>query len=174
MLSVPKIVVLSLAAVTIAILSVGALLPREYRARQSLLIAGPPGPIYALVADFRQWEKWATKNSKADLSYRFEGPQGTGSVQIVSGARGGEGRMTLTRSDPNVGIAYATERDGQPIASGSIALEFSSGVTTVSWEERGNLPWIWGGFMRDPTEKQVSAYFGQALLALKDVVEASD
>lgn len=173
MLSVPKIVALSLGAVTLAIVSVGALLPHEYHAEQSVMIAGPPEAVYPLIANFRRWPLWATKNSKADLLYRFEGPEvGTGAVQIVSGARGGEGRMTMTQSDPKSGIWYATERDGKPSATGKISLQLHAGVTSVSWDERGALPWIWGGFMRDPTEKQLTGYFKQALLELKNAVES--
>ncbi len=169
-----KIVALSLLAVVLIIIGVGALLPNQWEATEQVMVEAPPSAVFPYLEDFREWRQWATKDTQADLRFEYSGSdKGVGAVQSVVGERSHTGRMEIVRSEPARGIWYQTSSVQGTQGSGSITLGTESGLTTVTWQERGQLPMIWGGFMRDPTQKQIREYFKQSLFALKDAVEKS-
>lgn len=166
-----KIVALTLLTIVLIVAGVGALLPSDWHVSESALILAAPAEIHPWVEDFRRWPAWATKDSKKELRYKYEGNgAGVGATQVVAGGAA-PARMTITESDPQLGIKFESSRGGEVIGSGAISYREAGAMTEVTWEERGQLPSILGPFIRDPTQSQIASYFNFALSGLKEAVE---
>src|SRR3954471_13773787 len=66
-----QIVIGVVVLVTLLIVGVGALLPRNWHVEQSILINAPAASVHAWVSDLRRWPRWAQWN-QADLWPLFE------------------------------------------------------------------------------------------------------
>src|SRR5262249_55025053 len=82
-----KTILLVLAVIVIAFLSVVAAQPAEYRITRSATIAAPPAEVFPQVNNLHNWEAWSPW-AKLDPAAKntFEGPpEGTGSIFKWSG-----------------------------------------------------------------------------------------
>src|SRR6266576_6251810 len=99
-----KKILIGLAVILVAFLIIVALQPAEYRVVRSATVSAPPDVVFAQINDFHKWEAWSPW-AKLDPAMKttFEGaPAGAGAIYAWTGDKKvGEGRMTLTESQPN-------------------------------------------------------------------------
>jgi len=86
--------------------------PSSYRVSRAQAIAAPPSSVYALVADFHQWDKWSPW-AKLDPAMKttYGGPVAVaGSSYAWSGNdKVGEGRMTIVEAKPGERVRIRLE-----------------------------------------------------------------
>ncbi len=95
-------ILIAIVAVIVLALVFAALKPDTLRIERSTAINAPPDKVYALIADFHEWPKWAPQDREdASIRRTFSGAQsGVGAVSDWSGSGNtGKGRMEITGAE---------------------------------------------------------------------------
>jgi len=131
------LVVLILAAVLFV-----ATRPNEYRVERSATFAAPPAAVFAQIDDFHHWADWSPwEKLDPQMQKSFGGAaSGVGAeYHWVGNDKVGEGRMTITESQPNDKVAIKLEFL-KPFPSTSVAtftLAPDGPGTRVTWAMDG-------------------------------------
>lgn len=175
-----KVIVIAIASLIVLFLVVAALQPAEYRVVRSATISAPPDIVFAQLNDLRKWQEispWAKLDPTAKNT--FEGPaSGTGAALAWAGnSKVGEGRMTITESQPNVLLRMRLDFL-KPFAS-TAATEFTfkpnGNQTTVTWSMSGQKNFMSKAFcLFMNMDKMVGGQFDEGLANLKTVTEAAN
>ena len=167
-----------LAALLVALLIVIALQPSTYRVTRSATIAAAPADVFGRVNDFRAWEAWSPW-AKLDPAVRntFEGPAvGAGSVFKWAGNdKVGEGRMTLTESQPPAHLRIRLEFVKPFASTCDTNFDFAPAAagTTVTWTMSGTNNFMSKAFclFLGGMDKMVGPDFERGLANMKAVAE---
>jgi hypothetical protein len=172
-----KKILLGIGLFVVLLLGVIAMQPATYVVSRSQSITAPAGDVFALVNNFRQWEKWSPWE-KLDLNMKktFEGSEeGAGSVYSWAGNQDvGKGRMTITESIPGqqVGIRLEFLEPFASTATTVIRFTGEGSGTKVEWTMTGEnnfLSKAFGLFMN--MDKMIGSDFEKGLAAMKQVAE---
>src|SRR5688500_12758666 len=158
------IVLATLALVTALLVGVGALLPRQWRVEQSVMINAPPEAIHAWVSDLRHWSDWAQWNQRAlsprnDVGTPSQGPGATlvWFADPADDQQSPTGTVRIVRGDPKQGVWFENETQGK-VSQASLTYFARPGVTEVTWRDQGTLPPIVGGMFRDFFQQRLSQH----------------
>ncbi len=174
-----KKILLVLLAIVIVFLIIVATRPAEFRVTRSASMAAPPPVAFAQVNDFHKWEVW-NPWGKIDpaMKITYEGASaGKGAIYTWAGNNEvGEGRMTITESQPSDLILIHLEFF-KPMAGVSLT-EFTfkpeGNQTVVTWTMTGKNNFIAKAMcMFMDMDKMIGGQFEQGLAAMKSVVEAT-
>jgi len=131
-------------AAAIVVLVAGAyLLPREVTVTRAVDVDAPPSPIFALVADLRQfgqWSPWFDKDPAIVIT--FTGPlDGVGQTMEWASARPevASGRETITRIEPGSAVETTVAFADRRPTTTRFTLASSGAMTTVTWSVRTDL-----------------------------------
>lgn len=176
---VAQIVVGSLLAVALLIVGLGALLPRDWKVQETILINAPPAAVHAWVGDLERWARWAQWNQSElwpqnRVSQPSSGPGATLRWYGRSQAEGesAAGEVRIVRSDPTSGVWFENRTPSSDLSEASVLYQERPSVTLVTWEDRGRLPPIIGGLFLDLFQKRLHSHMAGGLERLKDLVEA--
>ena len=175
-----KKVLIALLAILAALAVVIALQPPDFRIVRSTSINAPAATVFEQVNNFHKWDGWSPwAKLDPNMKQSFEGASaGVGASYSWSGNdQVGEGRMTLTESQPNELIRIKLEFL-KPFAATNTA-EFSfkpdGNQTTVTWSMFGTNNFIAKAFgLLMNMDKLVGADFEKGLAQLKSVAETID
>ena len=174
-----KIILIALALIIIVLLVVVALRPADFRITRSISIAAPPAAVFAQVNDFHKWEAWSPW-AKLDPSMKttFEGSaEGPGNIYTWSGnSEVGEGRMTLTDSDPSDLVRIKLEFLKPITATNTTEFTFKpeGNQTAVTWNMTGTNNFMSKAFdLVMNMDKMVGKDFEKGLAQLKAKVESA-
>ncbi len=172
-----RVLLAALAAVVLFSVYV-ALQPSAYRVERAAIVVAPPAAVFAEVNDFHNWAEWSPwAKIDPDVKTTFEGPvAGQGAVLHWSGnAEVGEGRMTLTESQPDerilIDVDFVKPWAGRQ--SSEFTFKPDGARTIVTWTASGVKDFIGKGmslFM--DTDKMIGAQYEKGLANLKVVTEA--
>ena len=172
-----KYVLIGLAVVVVLFVVLVAMRPGKFRIVRSATIGAPPEAVFEQVDDFRKWRAWSPWEKKDPaLKRTYEGPAaGPGSVYSwVGNKEVGEGRMTLTESQPGEFVRIKLEFF-KPFAATNQA-EFSfepkGDQTVVTWAMAGENNFMCKAFcMFMDMDKMVGTDFEKGLAAMKTIAE---
>ncbi|MBI3830203.1 MAG: SRPBCC family protein [Planctomycetes bacterium] len=174
-----KKILIALAAVVVVFLIVVALQPAAFRVVRSATLSAPAADVFAQVNDFHKWQAWSPwEKLDPELKRTYEGaPAGTGAMYAWAGNdKAGEGRMTLTESQPNERIHINLEfiKHFQAVNEVEFTFKPEGNQTTVTWNMTGNKNFISKAiclFM--DMDKMVGGDFEKGLSQMKSVVETA-
>jgi len=172
-------VLVVLVAVVLIFVGIVAMQPSDFRIERSTTISAPPADVFPHVNDFHAWEAWSPwEKLDPSMTRTYEGPPtGTGSIYSwVGDANVGEGRMSITESQPNDLIKIKLEFI-KPFA-GTNAVDFNfkpeGDQTLVTWTMNGQYSFIPKAMnLVMNMDKMIGDSFESGLAQLKSVVEAS-
>ena len=129
-------------AAVLVLLAVAATRPAAFRITRSRTMPAAPAALHALVSDFRRWPEWSPwekidPNLKREVS---DPSSGTGATyHWVGNSKVGEGRMTITDSQPPLGVTMRLEFIKPWTATNTTRFDFvpGPGGTTVTWTMTG-------------------------------------
>ena len=133
-----KKILIVLAAIVAIFVIVVALQPADFRVERTTTIAAPQADVFAKVNDFHQWDAWSPwAKLDPDAKITFEGPDsGQGTVMTwVGNDKVGEGKMTLTESQPNELVKLKVDFV-KPLQE--FALKPQGDQTAVTWSMQGH------------------------------------
>jgi len=175
-MKVLKYAVLILFALVGVVLIVGLCMPKEWTVERSLAVNAAPAKIHPLVGNLEGWPWWMPwMEEDPAMKLTFEGKAGEpGSKMIWKSEKMGNGRLTVTRSDPATGLDYEMVMDEftEP-AHGSIRYSVEGSVTRLTWKDTGTFGSnpvlrLFGPLM----EGMLEHYFDKGLANVKTIVEA--
>ena len=170
---------IALAALVVVLLIVVALQPAGFRISRSTTILGPPASAFAQVNDLHKMEVWNpwTKIDPA-MTKRYEGaPEGVGaSYSWIGNSQVGEGRMTITESQPSDLVLIKLEFLKPFTATHTAEFTFrpQGDETVVTWSMIGNKNFMTKAihlFMN--MDKMIGDQFEKGLADMKSIVEAA-
>ena len=172
-----KKILLALGLAVIVFLIAAALQPADFTITRSAVVNAPPATVFEQVNDYHKWQAWSPW-AKMDpaMKQTFEGPAaGTGaSYSWVGNSKVGEGRMTITESEPAKHVAMRLEFL-KPFAATNTAdftLAPEGGGTKVTWAMTGKKNFMSKAFgLVMNMDKLVGADFEKGLNNLKEIVE---
>ena len=171
-------IALVLVVIVAAVLGLALTKPDSFSVQRSATIAAPPDKVFALVSDFRafnRWNPWVRREPTVKLGY--SGPaSGMGASYTWQGDQTGAGGMTITESAPPSKVAMQLDFT-KPFESHN-RVEFSfvpeAGGTRVTWSMSGPMPFI-SKLMSVFTDmdKMIGPDFEQGLANLRAEAEKS-
>jgi len=174
-----NIILIAIAVIVVLFVIIVATRPAEFRITRSTTIAAPPAAAFQQVNDFHKWEAWSPW-AKLDPACKntFEAsPAGKGAIFAWAGNKQvGEGRMTLTESQPNDLIRINLEflKPFKATHTAEFTFKPEGNRTIVTWSMFGKNNFMSkavGLFMN--CDKMVGGQFEQGLAQMKSVVEAA-
>jgi hypothetical protein len=175
MLRVFQIVLGVLLLTAVLLAGLGAVLSRQWRVEQSVMINAPPAAIHAWVNDLRHWSEWAQWN-QAELAPNNEisVPSAGPGAKLTWYGRGGgpaSGEVRIIKSDPAQGVWFENRTSEGAPSHAVLSYAPRPGVTEVMWRDEGQLPPIVGGLFLDLFQKRLSKHMASGLERLKELVE---
>jgi effector-binding domain-containing protein len=149
-------------------------LPSRLFVQQRITVQVPPQEVYEELADFSQWEPWspwAMRDTSVNYTYLETTTAPEGAYQFQYGDLVGQHAFTASSAPDSLRTSIKF-RGLQPGVS-LWTVESSDTGTVVQWElqaEYGYLGRVIGVFMG----RQVKAFYGDALAALKRHLEGTD
>lgn len=132
-----KKIILGVLALVFLILAGGMLVPSHCKASRSIVIQAKPQAIYPLVADWRNWDKWAAFKVPDAVITHSGKASGVGAVCFVK-SKSMEITNEIVKADPATGITYECSMPGWPKSSGIIAFSPEGNATKVEYSFEGN------------------------------------
>ena len=131
---------LALAALALLATAIGFLMPPTMRVQRSVVVEAKPEAIYPLIASFKDgWSQWTPW--KTEVAPSFSGPSiGVGATQTWDDPKMGDGRLIITRADPQRGVEMDLYlMHDQFRLAGSLICEPAGSGTRVTWTDEMEL-----------------------------------
>lgn len=169
-----KLVGIGVLAATLVVAIGGLLLPSEYTVQREVIIQTTPERIHEFANDLETWPQW-TPWFKDDPSLQVTlgtVTRGVGANQQWEAKKGG-GELTITRSDPNWGVAYNMNLSkGRPQSHCTMRYERMADSTRVVMEVNGDMGWnLMGRYFNLLMDPMVGPLFDDGLTKLKMIAE---
>lgn len=153
--------------------------PSDYQITRTTTIAAPAQDVFAQIDDFHRWQAWspwAERDPKAKAS--FEGPaSGKGAVFAWSGNNEvGEGRMTLTESQPGALVKIRTDFVKPFVGSSysDFTLKPAGEGTALTWSMSGQNDFIGKAIcLFVSMDKVLGGEMAKGLAGIKRITEAA-
>ncbi len=172
-----KKILLGFVAVSVVFLVIAAFQPADFQISRTATIAAPPAAVFEQINDFQKWNAWSPW-AKLDPNVKntFDGPTaGVGAGFAWSGNNEvGEGKMTITESQPNERVVMRLEFTKPFTATNTteFTLKPEGNLTTATWSMSGK-----NNFMGKclslimNMDKLVGGQFAQGFANMKAIVE---
>jgi hypothetical protein len=176
--SMLKKIVLGVAVLLIVFAIVVAFQPSAFRVERRATIAAPAAVVFGEVNDLRRWEGWSPweKLDPAMKKTHQGPPAGKGAIYSWAGnSEVGEGRMTITDSQPNELVRIRLEFLKPFAATSTTDFTFKpeAGKTNVVWTMAGENNFVAKAMcMFMNMDKMVGGDFEKGLAALKSISES--
>lgn len=152
------------------------ILPNRWQVERSILIAASRTSIFSYINNLQQWPSWTYFSEDHDNTAQisFHGPSsGIGASLYWAGEKLGDGKLTITESNPETGVRYAMQIQGfYPAIFGKISLITTTQGTKVIWKDQGELGNNpvnrYFGLLLEPT---LGVGLEKSLAKLKEIVE---
>jgi uncharacterized protein YndB with AHSA1/START domain len=171
-------ILIGLAAVIVIFLVVVALQPADFRISRSASIAVPPSIVFEHINDLHKWNAWSPwARMDPNAKNTFEGPPaGVGASFAWAGnEKVGEGRMTITESQPADRVLMKLEFFKPFTATNAAEFTFKpeGNQTVVTWTMSGRSKFVGKaiGLIMN-CEKMIGGQFEQGFANLKTIVES--
>jgi uncharacterized protein YndB with AHSA1/START domain len=133
---------IALLAIILIFVVVVALQPADFKIERSKSIPAPPEVVFSLVNDFHDWPAWSPwEKLDPNMKKTHSGaPLGKGAMYAWAGNdEVGEGRMTITESEPNRLVGLKLEFLKPFEATNQTTFTFGGGgnSTNVTWAMTG-------------------------------------
>jgi hypothetical protein len=151
--------------------------PAEFRISRTRRMDAPPDVVHAWVNDFQKWPSWSPwEKLDPNMKREIAGGPGTGATYFWSGnSKAGEGRMTITDSQPAKGVTLRLEfvKPWKSTSTTHFSFEPDGPGTHVVWAMTGEHNFVTKAmclFM--DMDKMVGPDFERGLVSLDEVTAA--
>jgi hypothetical protein len=173
------VVVAIVLAVVVVVAVIAALQPADFRITRTATISASPPTVFAQVNDFHRWQAWSPW-AKLDpaMNQNYEGPPaGTGAIYTWAGNnKVGEGRLTITDSQPSDLIRIRLEflRPWKATNATEFTFKPQGDQTVVTWTMTGQKNLMLKAFgLFTSMDKMAGGDFEKGLAQMKAVAEAA-
>ena len=126
--------------------------PNQFRIERTGLVQASPAVVFAIINDFRQWERWSPwEKLDPNMQKTFSGPTaGPGATHTWSGnSKAGAGRNTIIDSKANEYVAMKLEMLKPFPSTNQVRLEIKpvANGSNVTWSMEGTHNFMAKGIM---------------------------
>ena len=171
-------IAIGVVVVLIALSGVIAMQPDTYKVTRTGEIAAPPAEVFALINDFHKWDGWSpwAKLDPAMKTTYSGADSGTGaSYYWIGNDQVGEGRMTITASQPTQSVKINLEflKPFASKADNDFTVTPSGTGTKVEWAMVGEHNFISKamGLAMGGMDKMIGPDFEKGLAQMKTLAE---
>lgn len=160
--------------ILLVVLAIGVLLPGEWAADASTVIAAPPEEVHPHLERAASWTEWTPS---PESGYEYFGPEeGEGSGRRWDDPGYGSGEFVVTRSDPPVLVEYEVEvEEGSIRIRGRLEVEPADGGSRIRWREEGDFGWNpLLGYVAGRMQEMQAEQLGASLEALDEALADDD
>ena len=174
-----KIVLGIVVVLVVAFVFGGMLLPSGQYVERSAAINADPAKVFALVSDYREFNKWSPWAAlDPDAEYEFSGPPtGVGSKMVWRSEHPnvGNGEQEIVEIQPGTMVRSKLTFDGFDTPSyATFTLAPTANGTDVTWAFDANMDTMLGRYMGLMMDNWVGADYERGLARLKDLAEEGD
>ncbi len=172
-------ILVGLAVIVVLFLIIVATRPSDFRVTRSDAIAAPAEQVFPQVNELRNWEAWKPWGKMdPNCKMTYEGPPaGVGASYAWAGNnKVGEGRKTITESQPNELVRFRLEFAKPMKATNTAEFTFKpdGDQTVVTWTMSGKNNFIGKAFgLVVNCDKMVGDQFEKGLAQMKSLAEAA-
>jgi len=173
-----KVLLGVIVTLVVLVLIGGMILPSERHVERSIVVEAEPAEVFAMVNDFREfnkWSPWATYDPEG-TRYEFSGPDaGVGSTMSWSSEHPnvGSGTQEIVDSEPNTMVKSKLTFEGFDTPSyAAFILEPTDGGTRLTWSFDANFDNMIGRYMGLMMDKWVGDEYERGLARLKEQAES--
>ncbi len=136
-----KTIGISILGLIILLVIVGFFLPSKSIVERSMVINASPAVVFEQVNTLKNWEKWSPwKEMDPEMVNTYgEKPSGIGAYYSWVGPASGEGKLTITESQPNSMIKSDLDFGEMGIAKCDYYFEDAEGGTKMTWKYESEL-----------------------------------
>lgn len=169
-----KKILLSIGVLLLILIVVSFFLPSKLHIEKSVEINASSSLVFEQFNNLRAWEQWSPwikmdPESKRDY---FGSGSGVGSGYSWKGEKTGEGKLTITESNPFTSIVTELEMRDQKVYPG-FNFEETDGKTKVTWYFDSDAGWNpFGRYMNLMVKGMLGQQFEQGLNDVKQIVES--
>ena len=157
------------------LLLIGQMMPNEYHLSKTIVLKSRPVDVYSYVNDLKKWPKWASwLDQKQSIPIQYgDLTQGIG-ASMQWKYKYGIGRINITASSPETGVAYDVFL-GRTSSRSISAIEFkviNENFIQLGWHIRGetSVPLI-GAYILLYTKHNVASAMNKSLHQLKQMLD---
>lgn len=171
-------ILIAVGLAVLTVLAIGLCLSQHYEITRSITIHADVARIHALTSDLVRWPAWVPwEQGDKSLRTSFGAlTSGVGASQSWT-SKSGEGRLTLTQSDPAQGVAYDlvfVENGHESPGHGAITYSPAGDGVRVTWTLSGEMDMpVLGGWFARLADRMMGPAFEQGLMALKQKAESA-
>jgi hypothetical protein len=178
-MKIVKVILLVIVIGVVAVLGLAATKPDKYHVERTASISAAPAVVFAQVNNFHRWDAWSPwEKLDPAMKRTFTGPESGNDASYgwVGNDKVGEGRMTITESQPDahVGIRLEFIKPWTETCQSDFALAPEGDATKVTWAMDGTHTYvskIFCVFM--DMDKMIGTDFEKGLTQLKTVAESA-
>jgi effector-binding domain-containing protein len=169
-----KKILLAIGVLIILLIVVSFFLPSRLHIEKSVEMNAPAAVVFEQFNTLKNWEQWSPwvkmdPQSKRDY---FGSGSGVGSGYSWKGEKTGEGKLTITESNPYTSIVTELEMSGNKVYPG-FNFQESDGKTKVTWYFDSDAGWNpFGRYMNVMIKGMLGHQFEQGLNDVKQIVES--
>lgn len=149
-------------------------LPSKLHIEKSIEINAPAAAVFEqfnTLQNWEQWSPWIKMDPQSEREY-FGSGSGVGSGYTWKGEKTGEGKLTISESNPYTSIVTELEMRGQKVNPG-FNFEESESKTKVTWYFDSDAGWNpFGRYMNLMVKGMLGHQFEQGLNDVKQIVES--
>ncbi|BDC53098.1 potassium-transporting ATPase subunit F [Bryobacterales bacterium F-183] len=155
--------------------------PDSYTVTRTVNIAATAEQIFPLINDFRKWDNWSpwAKLDPKMVATHSGPPTGPGaSYHWIGNEDVGEGRMTITGSDPSskvvVDLNFIKPFESNAVCTFQLSPVASGGGTNVSWSMSGKSNFMSKAMMLFASmDSMIGSDFEKGLRQMKTLAESA-
>jgi uncharacterized protein YndB with AHSA1/START domain len=137
-----KVVLGIVGVLAVVLIGGGLMLSPTFTVTRTADIAAPPDKVYPLVADPREWGRWAVWHQRdPGMKIEYTGaPSGAGAGWSWKSESEGDGKMTFTAAEAPRRVAYDLYfPDFGTTSQGEFRIDPTPGGSRVSWVMNGDM-----------------------------------
>jgi hypothetical protein len=173
-----KKLLIAVAVIVALLVAAIAMQPSEFRVTRTASIAAAPAEIFPLINDFHNWDRWSPwAKLDPNMKTTYAGaPAGVGAVYSwVGNSDVGEGRMTITESQPTekVGLRLEFLKPFAATSTTEFTLKPGGNATKVEWTTYGPCDFMSKAFslFMGGMDKMMGPDFEKGLAQMKAAAE---
>lgn len=169
-----KKILLAIGLLLAVLIVISFFLPSRLHIEKSVEINAPADIVFEqfnTLQNWEQWSPWVKMDPQSKREY-FGSGAGVGSGYTWKGEKTGEGKLTITESNPYTSIVTELEMRGEKVYPG-FNFEESGGKTKVTWYFDSDAGWNpFGRYMNLMVKGMLGHQFEQGLNDVKQIVES--
>lgn len=169
-----KKILLGIGVLLLILIVVSFFLPSKLHIEKSAEINAPAAVVFEqfnTLQNWEQWSPWVKMDPQSKREY-FGSGSGEGSGYTWKGEKTGEGKLTITESNPYTSIVTELDMRGNKVYPG-FNFEESDGKTKVTWYFDSDAGWNpFGRYMNLMIKGMLGHQFEQGLHDVKQIVES--